>query len=125
MQFGSNSKNIMNTIAFNILLVIYSILFVLCIALWIQARKTDAYIKANNPAQRKYVITIVIGISLLIALVVWFMFPEIRYRTVAAILLYIPIALFICRTSTLSHRFRIIGILTSCIYVPMIILYLT
>ena len=56
----------MNTIAFNILLVIYSILFVLCIALWIQARKTDAYIKANNPAQRKYVITIVVGISLLV-----------------------------------------------------------
>ena len=115
----------MNTIAFNILLVIYSILFVLCIALWIQARKTDAYIKANNPAQRKYVITIVVGISLLIALVVWFMFPEIRYRTIAAILLYIPIALFIYRTRTLSPRFRIIGILTSCIYVPMIILYLT
>ena len=114
----------MNTIAFNILLVIYCLLLMLCIALWIRARKTDAYIKANNPTLRKYVFRIVIDISLLIGLVVWFLFPEIRFRTIAAILMYIPIALFIYRTRTLSPRFRIIGILTSCIYVPMIILYL-
>ena len=114
----------MNTIAFNILLALYSLLLMLCIVLWVRARKTKAYIKANNSVQKKYVITIVVAISLLIASGVWFLFPEIRFRTIAAILMYIPIALFIYRTRTLSTRFRIIGILTSCIYVPMIILYL-
>ena len=50
----------MNTIAFNILLALYSLLLMLCIVLWIRARKTKAYIKANNSVQRKYVITIVV-----------------------------------------------------------------
>lgn len=124
MLFYSNTKNIMNTIAFNILLCLYCLLFILCVALWVQVRKSEAYIRANNKKRGKHVTTIVVIISFLIALAVWFLLPEIRYRTIAAIVIYIPIVLFVYKTRSLSLRFKTLGVLISCIYIPMIILYL-
>ena len=114
----------MDTLAFNILLPIFSVLFVLCVVVWIKASKTKAYIKANNPHSRISLTVIVIGISILAALFIWFLMPSIRFRAIAVIAVLDPMILFLYRTRTLPLRIRLLGLLTFCVYIPIIVLYL-
>lgn len=114
----------MNTLAFNILFFIFTVLFVLTIVTWIRAKNTKAYMKANNPDGRKLVMAIVVGVSLLIAVVIWFLIPSIRFRAIVSIPVLATIILFLYKTRKMVFRIRMLGLLTFCVYVPMLILYL-
>ena len=95
-----------------------------CIIFWIRLTKTKAYISANRPQYRRWITAIVIDISLLIILTVWFVFPTVRFRAIVAMTVLVPILIFFAKTITLSIKYTVLCILTVCTYIPLMILYL-
>ena len=114
----------MNTVAFNILLFIFTVLYMFCICAWIRVRKTEAYKSANRPQFRKWMTTILIDVTLLIGLVVWFLLPEVRFRAITSLIIIMPLLVFFSKTITLSIKYRGLCVLTCLVYIPMMVLYL-
>ena len=114
----------MNTIAFNILLFIFTALYMFCMGAWIKVRKTEAYKSANRPQFRKWITGILIDVTLLVGLAVWFLLPQARFRAILSLIIIMPILVFFSKTITLSIWFKVLCILTCLVYLPMIVLYL-
>ena len=99
----------MNTITFNVLMVIFSILYLLYFTIFGQLRKNDAYTRISKTGVGRWAAEIILGLVVLIIVTIFACAPEVKYRVTILCLMIAPVAITHLRSSSIGIRIEING----------------
>ena len=99
----------MNTITFNVLMVIFSILYLLYFTFLGQLRKNDAYRRMPKTGVGRWAAKIILGLVAVIIITVFVCAPEVKYRVTILCLMIVPVAITHLRSSPIGIRIEKAG----------------